>query len=168
MPYEWIRREPTELQPAELQLWPHRSLPRGGFVVFISVTALLLALPLLAAFGTAVFWGLLPFLVAAVAGVWIALSRSYRQAEMTEILRIWPDRIALSRRHPDQRELHWHANPYWATVSVYPSGGPVPHYLTLKGDDREVELGAFLSEDERKALAADVRAILAQLRLARP
>jgi uncharacterized membrane protein len=164
MPYEWIRQEPTELQPAELQAWPHRSLTRGGFVIFISVTVLLLAFPLMAAFGTAVFWGLLPFMVAAVGGVWFAMSRSYRQADTTEILRLWPDKITLARRRPNGSEQRWQANPYWVKVALYPTGGPVPHYLTLKGDDREVELGAFLSEAERKVLAVELREKLARLR----
>ena len=164
MPYEWIRREPTDINPAELHLWPYRSLPRKGFVVFIGITAALLALPLFAALGTLVFWGLLPFLIATVWGIWHALTRSYRQGETAETLRLWPDRIEIARRAPDGAEKHWQANPYWVTVTLYPSGGPVPFYLTLKGENREIELGAFLTEDERKALEGEVRAALAALR----
>jgi uncharacterized membrane protein len=33
----------------------------------------------------------------------------------------------------------------------------VPNYLTLKGEGREVELGAFLSEAERIALREDLQ-----------
>ncbi len=40
----------------------------------------------------------------------------------------------------------------------------MPHYLTLKGEGREVELGAFLTEDERLRLADDLRERLARLR----
>jgi uncharacterized membrane protein len=32
----------------------------------------------------------------------------------------------------------------------------VPHYITLKGNGREAELGRFLSEDERKALIGEL------------
>ena len=32
----------------------------------------------------------------------------------------------------------------------------MPHYVTLVGDGREVEIGAFLSEDERIALFDDL------------
>jgi uncharacterized membrane protein len=32
----------------------------------------------------------------------------------------------------------------------------VPNYVTLSGNGREVEIGAFLSEDERKALYQDL------------
>jgi uncharacterized membrane protein len=39
---------------------------------------------------------------------------------------------------------------------MHEAGGPVEHYLTLKGAGREVEIGAFLSEDERKALHGEL------------
>ena len=44
------------------------------------------------------------------------------------------------------------------------TAGRVPQYLTLKGEGREVELGAFLTEDERVALAGEIRKTLALLR----
>ena len=49
-------------------------------------------------------------------------------------------------------------------IILHSTGGPVPNYLTLQGGPREVELGAFLSQDERVALRAEVQAALARLR----
>ncbi len=168
MPYEWIRTEATDSEPAELHLWPYRSLPRKGFVIFIGVTSALIALPLFAALGTFVFWGLLPFLAAAVWGVWHALSRSYRQGELIEVLTIAAGRVDLRRREPNGKEQTWHANPYWIRVTLYPTGGRVPDYLTLKGEGREVEVGAFLTEGERKQLAGELRAAFAALQALGP
>jgi uncharacterized membrane protein len=37
-------------------------------------------------------------------------------------------------------------------VALHEEAGPVPNYVTLRGGDREVEIGAFLSADERAAL----------------
>ncbi len=162
MPYEWLKEEKTGT--AELHLWPYRSLPRKGFVIFIAITASLLALPLVVLLGTVILWGLLPFIALAVAGVWWALSHSYRQGELTEVLVLRPERLDLTRRAPDGTEKHWQANPYWVAVRVYPTGGPVSNYLTLKGEGREVELGSFLSEAERPMLAAELRERLAALR----
>lgn len=161
MPYEWLPRDGSGRQ---LRLWPHRSLSRHGFVWFVGSTALLLSAPLFALLGTVILWGLLPFLAAAVAGLWWALKRSWRDGTLTEVLTLSPDRVTLVRRAPDGQEQRWEANPYWVAVRLYPSGSKVPQYLTLKGDGREVELGAFLSEAERVTLAEEVREALARLR----
>ena len=132
--------------------------------MFIAVTAfVMLTLPLAAVLGTIVLWGLLPFVLLAIGGVWWALSRSYREGELIERLILQSDMLEVTRRAPDGTELHWRANPYWVSVSLYPTGGAVPHYLTLKAEGREVELGAFLTETERKDLAADLRVRLAAL-----
>ncbi len=176
MPYEWV----TDMQgapeqsgalapetaPAELHLWPYRSLPRKGFVSFIAGTAALLMLPLMAVIGSAVLWGLLPFAVAAVWGIWWALSRSYRDGEILERLRLAPDRIDICRHVPGRPDQSWEANPYWVSVAIHPTGGPVPQYLTLKGAGREVELGAFLTPDERVTLKAEIEGRLHVLRRA--
>lgn len=161
MPYEWL---PTDGSERRLRLWPYRSLSARGFVWFVGGTALLISVPLLAVLGTLILWGLLPFIAAAVAGIWWALARSWRDGELTEVLTLAPDRMTLVRRSPDGAEQRWEANPYWVAVLLYPTGGKVPQYLTLKGEGREVELGAFLSEAERIALAGELRQALAALR----
>lgn len=160
MPYQWTK----DISQEELDVWPHRSLSRQGFVVFISITCLLLCLPLFAVLGSGVLWGLLPFLVLAVGGVWIALNKSYKDAELLEHLTLTTERIYLQRRDPRGRTQEWQANPYWASAHLHEAGGPVPNYLTLKGSGREVELGAFLSEDERKSLYAELQEKLSDLR----
>lgn len=167
MPYLW-RDEPAAPEQSgavshELLLWPHRSLPRRGFVWFIAATAALLALPLLAVVGRAVLWGLLPFAIAAVAGLWVAIGRSYRNGETREILRMTPDSLVLTRSDPDRPDRCWQANPYWVRVALR-GDGPVEAYLTLSGEGREVELGAFLSPDERRALEPELIRRLARLR----
>ncbi|MDA9208136.1 DUF2244 domain-containing protein [Octadecabacter sp.] len=155
MPYEWITTEGPEAPQTELHLWPYRSLPRRGFVTFISATALMILLPLLAVLGSPVLWGLLPFFILALAGIWYALQRNQRDGEILEILRIWPDRITLE--HTSRHGHHtWDANPYWVRLKIDPHNERIPNYITLKGSDREVELGAFLSDDERAVLYDEV------------
>ncbi len=165
MPYSWIAT-PDRLPatPARLDLWPHRSLPPAGFAGFIGVTALLIAVPLVPLLGTWALWGLLPFLVAAIWGLWWALRRSYRDGALVEVLTLEPDRIALVRHDARRAPRAWEANPYWVSVHLHPKGGPVPNYLTLKGAGREVELGAFLGADERLTLRDDLLAALAVAR----
>lgn len=161
MPYEWL---PPEDDRRTLRLWPHRSLPRQGFVLFIGATAALVALPLISVLGTPVLWGILPFLVLAVAAIWWALMRSYKDAEILENLTLAPSSVELTRHGPRGRKQHWQANPYWVRVNLHRTGGPVPHYITLEGGPRVVEIGAFLSEEERVSLAKDLQINLQTLR----
>lgn len=158
MPYQW--QEAEEGRPRRLHLWPHRSLPPRGFVLFMAITAGMVALPLVAVLGSPVLWGLLPFLALAVAAIWFALMRSYRDRQILEDLTLLPDAMRLVRHGPRGRRQEWEGNPYWVRVELHPKGGPVPNYVTLSGGQREVEIGAFLSEEERIALAQDLRAAL--------
>lgn len=136
----------------QITLWPHRSLPPEGFAIVISLAFALALLPLLAVLGTPVLWGLLPFAMGALALLWAGLRRSYRDAELSEVLTLSPDRIELVRTNVRGPEQRWEANPYWVRLKLHPQNGPVQNYLTLHGGERDVELGAFLSPEERAGL----------------
>lgn len=161
MPYEWL---PSDQTTQRLHLWPYRSLPRRGMVWFLGATAVAIGLPLLGLIGSPVLWGLLPFLLATIAAIWWALEKSFRDAEIVEDLEITPDLMRLTRHGPKGKRQDWQANPYWVRLTLHATGGPVPQYLTLKGDGREVELGAFLTEAERKVLAAELTERLRKFR----
>ncbi|MBA4490334.1 DUF2244 domain-containing protein [Paracoccus sp. S1E-3] len=161
MPYSWHQ----ESGALRLRAWPYRSLPRKGFVWFIAITAALLAVPLLGLLGTMLLWPLLPFLLAALAGIWWAIERSYRSGRTQEVLELSPDRLRLTRSDPGRADRVWDANPYWIRAIIRP--GPVEQYLVLTGDHesgREIELGAFLSPEERESLAPELNRALADLR----
>lgn len=162
MPYEWL--PPSGDDSQRLHLWPYRSLPRRGMVWFIGGTAALIALPLLVLIGSPVMWMLLPFLIAAIAGIWWALNRSYKDAEILEDLTLTATSISLTRHGPRGKRQEWQANPHWVRVTLHKTKGPVPDYLTLTGNGREVELGAFLPPEDRVALEVDLRKRLAALR----
>ena len=152
MPYQWTDQT--------LTVWPHRSLPARGFVWFIGATAVLFTLPLLAQLGSPALWVLLPFLTAAVAAVWYALQRNNRDRAIVETLTLSPTELSLTRTGPKAQVQHWLTNPYWVHLTLHKTAGPVPNYLTLRANGREVELGAFLTEPERIALKADLESQL--------
>ncbi len=161
MPYEWI--PPTKDAPeTRLHLWPHRSLPKRGFVWTIGGAFAAALIPLIGFLGTAHLWWLLaPFLIA-LSGLYFLLGKSYRDAEIFEEMVLTETRITLTRHGPRARLQTWQANPHWTRISRHETGGPVPEYVTLKGEGREVEIGAFLSEDERKRLFYELKSVLAQ------
>lgn len=161
MPYEW---HPGPAGSQHLHLTAHQALSAQGFVTFIGATAALIAAPALAVLGSPVMWALLPFLIGAVAAIWFALRKNARDRAVTEDLVLTRDQIRLVHRGPHGQQREWQANPYWIRAVLHPVAGPVPHYLTLAGAPREVELGAFLAAEERIALAADLGARLAALR----
>lgn len=133
-------------------LTPHKSLTPSGFVWFIGITAAMISLPLISVLGQTVFWGLLPFEVLAVAIVWLCLKRSWRDMNLYEEVAIWDDLVRIERHDPRRQMRDWEENPYRVRLCLHDAGGPVPKYLTLVGEDREVELGAFLTPCERVEL----------------
>jgi len=167
MPYHWtepLAAEAEALPPvAHLRLWPHRSLPRRGFVRFFGATAALGALPILTVVGSPILWGLLPFFLVTMGGLWAAIQFSYRTGEVVEDLRLWPDRVELTRCESRRPLRRWEANPHWIRPALHEKGGPVPNYLTLTGAGRTVEIGAFLSEDERLTLWRELPRVLSGL-----
>lgn len=146
-----------------LTLWPHRSLSRRGFRRFLALTAVCLALPVVPLIGSPVGWALLPFLVGMLLAVYLALKRSYFDGRLVEELRLWPDLITVERREPRGAVRRWHANPVWVQLRLL-DGAAIESYLTLRGNGREIELGAFLSPEERQQLYRELLAALAPLR----
>ncbi len=160
MPIEWSPSPAENPQSWRLTLWPHRSLLRRDFVLFMGATCLLVALPLVVVIGSAILWGLLPFFALMVGGLWYAINVSYRRGEVLEELTVTPDTARLIRHNPNAPRQEWEANRYWVSVHIHPTEGPVKNYITLRGGDREVEIGGFLDEAERLALYDDLKRAL--------
>lgn len=147
----------------DLTIWPNRSLSRRGFAWVLGIVGVGLALPIIALLGTSLALGLIPFSLTALLALYVALRRNYADGRLTERIRIWPDLVTVERREPRGAVRRWHANPHWVRLSLR-DDGPVEHYLTLTGGGREVELGAFLSPEERESLKADLDLAFARAR----
>ncbi len=96
-------------------------------------------------------WVLLVFFAAALWGVWRAIMANTAARRIREDLRLSADLVQLDHIPARGAPKSWSANPHWVTVHLHQTG-PVEDYLTLRGGGREVELGAFLTPEERKAL----------------
>lgn len=151
MPHHW-----TKDQPTVLTLWPHRSLPRRGFAAIILMAFGLGTIPLYGLLGTVFLWGILPFILLMVGALWYGLERSYKDGDILEELRLKGSDLVLSHRPARGETKTWAANVYWIRAEMHVSGGPVPNYVTLTGNGRKVEIGSFLSEDERKILFVEL------------
>lgn len=178
MPYHWHEHEtgaPADTAGAsvsqgrgpasKLLVWPHQSLSPQGFVWFIGITAGMFCFPLVAVLGTFALWGVLPFILLVLWGVWYGIQQNAAALRYHEELVLTDDRIAITRHQPrGAAPLSWEANPYWVEVALHPKGGPVENYITLRGSNRIVELGAFLSPEERLSLHDDLQDRLVRVR----
>jgi uncharacterized membrane protein len=145
-------------------LWPHRSMTRSGFRWFMGALAAGLSIPLAAAGATPVGLFLAPFLVGALALAWWMIRlNDRRRARQRETVRLWSDSLAVEHVTPRGRALRWSANPYWVSIELRDTRA-AERYLTLTGGGRTIELGAFLTPEERIALAADLSAALKAVR----
>ena len=160
MPYRWTD---THDNSSELRLWPYQSLPAYGFAATILGIFTLSTIPLYGLIGTILLWGILPFVLLALTAMWYALRRNEQDRQIVEVLSLTRDDLHLRRQTARGKPQEWHCNPYWTTVTLHEKGGPVPHYVTLSGAGREVEIGAFLSEDERKVLYAELKDKVARI-----
>ncbi len=147
-----------------LRVWPHNALPLRGFAGVIGLSAVALALPLLAVLGHPVLWGLLPFAVLALWGLWYAIRRNWRDRSVIEELQLSRTELRLRRRNPHGSVQEWRADPHWVALNLIPRNGPVAQYLTLTGGGREVELGAFLTPEERLSLHDELQPLLIRLK----
>jgi len=153
---------------ARVILRPSRSLSLVGFAWLMLITWAFLLLPLIPLLGSGALWVMLPFLLAVLVALWLSFRRSYRDGELYEELTLWPDLIRVHRHNPRANAQSWQASPYWTRLRLLPEGGPVENYITLKGQGREIELGAFLSPDERVELYDRLESALARARAPRP
>ena len=161
MPYVWSQTDqPSPTQ--HLRLWPHNALSPNGFAAMILGFYLFASMPLVAALGSKVFWGLLPFILAATGALWFGLRKNQADRRIVETLTITAEQTDLQRKAEGRPEQGWQARTYWVRPVLHRTGGPVPYYVTLKGGGREVEIGAFLSEEERKALHGELQERLAR------
>ena len=146
--------ERTDKPIYHVTLWPNRSLNAVGFrntMILVIVGLGIAVIPLIII--TASLFMLL-FAIIPVAMLYFFFMRNYRDGRLTEELRIYPNVIAVERREPSGKTHRWHANPYWVKVKLQDEH--VEHYLTLEGNQRTIELGAFLSPEERLTLKAEI------------
>ena len=141
----------------------YRSLPKEGFAATIAFTMLMLFIPMFAVLGTPVLWGILLPAMITLAALWYALRRNTQDGAVSETIRMWPDLIDVTRHNPRGPAQTWRANPHWFRTHMY-QRKEIENYLTLTGGEREIELGSFLTPEQRLELRRDLDAALRKTR----
>ena len=157
-----IRQDPASMQgdAVSMVILPHRSLSRAGLWVFMAAQSIATGgFALLAAWTGNVFapaFALLELVLVAY-----CLNRVWRVSAAGEMLVLSPMQLEISRMDGDGTKHCFH--PYWARVSLQPGRWRgAPGRLLVQSHGRAVEIGAFLTDEERVELARRLSALLEQ------
>lgn len=139
---------------------PHRSLSRAGLWLFMAAQSVATAgFALLAALGGNVFAP--AFAIVELVLVGYCLNRVWRASETGEIVVLSPTRLEIARMDGRRPPARFH--PYWARVSLQPGAWRgAPSRLLVRSHGRELEIGAFLNDEERSDLAKRLVRLLAE------
>jgi uncharacterized membrane protein len=148
----------AEPEPFRALLTPHRSLgPKGFLALMTALGAISFVTGML--FLAVGAWPVLGFFGLDVLLVYVAFRLNYRSGRRYETLELTPARFVLTRVHPSGRREQLECSPYWARVNLreWPDGRTA---LSVISRGTELAFGSFLTDDERRDLAAALREAL--------
>jgi uncharacterized membrane protein len=140
-------------------LTPHRSLPRTGFIVLMTLICVV-------SFGTGLMfymigaWPVLGFMGLDVALIYAAFKLNYRSGRLYETVDLTPGALTVTRVQPSGKAQSWSFNPYWVRLKLEERIGRSSELSLASHGDRLV-LASFLSDPEREDFARALRAALA-------
>lgn len=147
-------------------LHPHRSLsPRGFFILMmlLSIVSFITGV----AFCMIGAWPVMGFFGLDVALVYWAFKANYFSGRVYETVDLTPDVLTLTRVEPDGRTEKAEVNPYWARVSLTTDRPDGRTSLRIIAQGRELLLGQFLTDDEKREFARALTSAIQDARVAR-
>jgi uncharacterized membrane protein len=135
---------------------PNRSLTRRQLQLTFGIIATV-CLSIASVFAVLGMWPVLPFAGAEVLAVGIGFYLSARGGQEEEVVSVDSDKVAVEKgRRPMRRR--WELQRAWAKIRLLPPRLRwYPTRLVIRSHGKEVELGGFLNEDERRRLAGELR-----------
>ena len=155
-------KDPEEPILLRMRLFPNRSLDRHGTKVVFGIIACGFLLPIIPFIGSpigttlTIFSGLTFYLFLTF------LQKSFQQGATFEEILISKSKIIVLHKEKNKEFKTWEGNPYWTRVNVDMDNPKLKNYLTLAGKGRHIELGAFLSPNERIELRDKIQNALAK------
>ncbi len=152
-------REPTFLR---MRLSPNRSLDAHGTKIVFLVIACGFLFPIVPFIGSpigttlTIFSGLTFYLFL------IMLQKNFQEGSTFEEISISKSKVIVVHQGKNKEQKIWEGNPYWTRVTLDINNPKLKNYLTLAGKGRYIELGAFLSPEERIELRDKIQNALAK------
>lgn len=135
------------------ELSPNCSLTPGTASLFY-LSILTVSLSIAGAFAAAGFWPVLPFAGLELLALAAALRLSLRRGRVREFIRIDERSVVIAAASPNRTVEFRFARP-WTRVELRAGAAPTwPSRLLVGAMGRTVEVGAFLTESERRRLGA--------------
>ena len=131
---------------------PDRSLTWGQTkIVYLCIATYSLAIA--GAFAVMGFWPVLPFAGGEMAALGIAFYVNALAGTSIQVVTVGADTVRVEKERPGPR-CEWSFQRAWARVAVDWSAVARTSRLVIRSHGKEVVLGEFLTEPERKRLAA--------------
>ncbi|MBU6211422.1 MAG: DUF2244 domain-containing protein [Gammaproteobacteria bacterium] len=145
-----------------IELSPNCSLsPQGArrFFASVCVASMSVALPL-TFMG---YWPVLPFAGAELALLFWALRASMARRHEKQTITILAETVEIEDCRPPRQSCVVFPR-HWAQVRICTGGSPLhPSRLTVESHGRRHEIGSFLNEQERQALASRLRCLIGRV-----
>lgn len=141
-------------------LRPQRSATWRDNLLLVGAVALA-AVPIALTWAVLGFWPILPLCGLELALLTLALHAVNRSLLAREVVIVERDAIVVEAGHREL-ERRYRLGRAWAQVLLVPIRRDRSR-LVLRSHGRAVELGRFLTEEEREALAGDLRAVVARV-----
>lgn len=133
-------------------LTPHRSLSRRGLRIVIALLVIVAGVPAMISLSYGA-WPVIGFLVLDVLLVWWALAAARRSAKRFEEITLWPDQLELRQVSGRGKEETRRFNPFFVKLVIDRDFNERITALHLRSRDADIEIGTFLSTDDKTTFA---------------
>lgn len=142
----------------EALLYPRRSLGRRGYLILTIGTAAIIGGYALV-FLLMGAWPIFGFLGGEWFLFWYLFTHHHRGNARSERIRLYADHLVFERRDAKGAVVVERLQPYWLNVILERPEEP-DNALYLRSHGRSIRVGDFLSPDERRDLARELRQVL--------
>lgn len=133
-------------------LTPHRSLSPNGIRWVVAFTAVMASIPGVTFFAMGA-WPVVGLLGLDVILLTWALTASFTDADAFEEITLWPDALDIRHVNKKGRETAMSFNPFMVRFSVVRDNDNRVTALKLVTRETEVEIGRFLTPDDKASFA---------------
>ena len=144
---------------------PNRSLSSEGTIFVFVILAIGLIIPIVPFLGSQVGITLTLFSGVTFYLFLFFLGKNFQSGQLYEEIMISSEKIEITHKEKNKKKLTWEGNPFWTKVVMEEKANKVENYLTIREKGRHIELGAFLSPDERINLKNEIQNALAKAKL---